>query len=192
VPVGDDQKQHLELTRDIAQKFNSDYKRDFFPEVEPLIFGTGTRVMSLRDGNSKMSKSDPSDNSRINLTDNREVIAKKIKKAKTDSGDIPSEIAGLEGRPELKNLMNIFAALDDRTVDEICAQYGGQGFAGFKNDLAELSVEVLGPIAEDMKRLCVDDRAYLDSILREGAEKAHVISHPIICELHEIVGFLRP
>ena len=192
VPVGDDQKQHLELTRDIAQKFNSDYKVGYFPEVEPLIFGAATRVMSLRDGTAKMSKSDPSDNSRINLTDDRDLIAKKIRKAKTDSGDIPSEAAGLEGRAELKNLMNIFAALSGRGVDDICAQYGGGGFAIFKNDLADLNVEIIGPIAEEMRRLYIDDQSYLDEILRSGAAKAHAISQPILKEIQDIVGFLRP
>ncbi len=191
VPVGADQKQHLELTRDIAQKFNNDYKVDFFPSVEPLIFGEGTRVMSLRDGNAKMSKSDPSENSRINLTDDRDVIAKKIRKARTDSEPLPETLEGLEGRAEARNLMNIFAALSDQTTATICQQYAGQGFAEFKSDLADLSVEVLGPITDEMRRL-MGDKAYLDSVLREGASKADAIARPILKEIYDIVGFLRP
>jgi len=171
VPVGEDQKQHLELTRDIAQKFNNDYGSEFFPIVEPLIFGEAKRVMSLRDGSAKMSKSDPSENSRINLTDDRDTIAKKIRKAKTDSELIGEKAEDLEGRPEAKNLLSIFAALSDQTVDQVCATYGGQGFGAFKNDLAELSVSVLGPITEEMKRLC-DEKTFIDQTLKEGAEKA--------------------
>ncbi|PCI34569.1 MAG: tryptophan--tRNA ligase [Alphaproteobacteria bacterium] len=190
VPVGEDQKQHLELTRDIAQKFNSDYGTEFFPIVEPLILGEAKRVMSLRDGTAKMSKSDPSENSRINLTDDRDTIAKKIRKARTDSEAIPSEIAGLEGRPEVKNLISIFAALSDRTVAEVCQQYGGQDFAPFKKDLAELSVSVLGPITEEMKRLC-DEKTYIDQVLKEGSEKARILSEPVLKQVHNIVGFLQ-
>lgn len=191
VPVGADQKQHLELTRDIAQKFNSDYGVDFFPEVEPLIFGEATRVMSLRDGNAKMSKSDPSENSRINLTDDRDLIAKKIRKARTDSEPLPGEMKELDGRAEAKNLINIFAALSGRKASEICTEYEGQGFADFKRDLADLSVEVLGPITEEMARLMAD-KAYLDSILREGADNADKVATPILREVQDIVGFLRP
>lgn len=191
VPVGADQKQHLELTRDIAQKFNSDYGVDFFPEVEPLIFGAATRVMSLRDGNAKMSKSDPSENSRINLTDSRDLIAKKIRKARTDSEPLPATLDGLEGRAEAKNLINIFSALAERDAQSICAEYEGKGFADFKRDLAELSVSVLGPITEEMGRL-MDDKTYLDGILRDGAENAHAIAQPVLTRAHEIVGFLRP
>ncbi|MBL4602353.1 MAG: tryptophan--tRNA ligase [Emcibacteraceae bacterium] len=191
VPVGADQKQHLELTRDIAQKFNSDYGVDFFPEVEPLIFGSATRVMSLRDGNAKMSKSDPSENSRINLTDDRDTIAKKIRKARTDSEPLPGVLADLEGRAEAKNLINIFAALADREASSICAEYEGQGFADFKRDLADLSVSVLGPITEEMSRL-MDDKSYLDGILREGARSADAIATPILDKVHDIVGMLRP
>ena len=190
VPVGEDQKQHLELTRDIAQKFNSDYGTDFFPIVEPVIMGEARRVMSLRDGTSKMSKSDPSENSRINLTDDRDTIARKIKKAKTDSEPIASSVEGLEGRPEAKNLINIFAALSNRTGEEVCREYGGQGFAGFKKDLAELSVSVLGPITEEMNRLC-EEKTYIDQILKEGSEKARVLSAPILKDVHNIVGFLQ-
>lgn len=191
VPVGADQKQHLELTRDIAQKFNSDYGVEFFPEVEPLIFGEATRVMSLRDGKAKMSKSDPSENSRINLTDDRDLIAKKIRKARTDSEPLPGSMDELEGRAEAKNLINIFAALSGRKVGEVCSEYEGQGFADFKGDLADLSVEVLGPITEEMARLMAD-KTYLDSILREGSDNANKVASPILREVQDIVGFLRP
>lgn len=191
VPVGADQKQHLELTRDIAQKFNSDYDVEFFPEVEPLIFGAATRVMSLRDGNAKMSKSDPSENSRINLTDDRDLIAKKIRKARTDSEPLPATLIGLEGREEAKNLINIFAALAERDAQSVCAEYEGKGFADFKRDLADLSVSVLGPITEEMSRL-MGDKTYLDGILRAGAQNAGVIAQPVLKQVHEIVGFLRP
>ncbi|MCF8474381.1 MAG: tryptophan--tRNA ligase [Emcibacter sp.] len=190
VPVGEDQKQHLELTRDIAQKFNNDYGVDFFPIVEPLIFGEATRVMSLRDGTAKMSKSDPSENSRINLTDDRDVIAKKIRKAKTDSEPIPETLTELKDRPEAQNLINIFAALSDRTALDVCTQYGGMGFATFKNDLAELSASVLGPITEEMKKLC-DERSYVDQILKEGSQKAREMSEPILKDIYNIVGFLQ-
>jgi len=191
VPVGADQKQHLELTRDIAQKFNSDYGVEFFPEVEPLIFGEATRVMSLRDGKAKMSKSDPSENSRINLTDDRDLIAKKIRKARTDSEPLPGSMDELEGRAEAKNLINIFAALSGRKAGEVCSEYEGQGFADFKGDLADLSVEVLGPITEEMARLMAD-KTYLDSILREGSYNADKVASPILREVQDIVGFLRP
>ncbi len=191
VPVGADQKQHLELTRDIAQKFNSDYGVEFFPEVEPLIFGEATRVMSLRDGKAKMSKSDPSENSRINLTDDRDLIAKKIRKARTDSEPLPGSMDELEGRAEAKNLINIFAALSGRKAGEVCSEYEGQGFADFKGDLADLSVEVLGPITEEMARLMAD-KTYLDSILREGSDNADKVASPILREVQDIVGFLRP
>jgi len=191
VPVGADQKQHLELTRDIAQKFNSDYGVDFFPEVEPLIFGEATRVMSLRDGTAKMSKSDPSENSRINLTDDRDLIARKIRKARTDNEPLPGTLSGLEGRAEAKNLINIFAALSNLKVEKVCADYEGKGFADFKRDLAELSVETLGPITEKMSRL-MSEKTYLDDILREGAQSADGLALPILKQVHEIVGFLQP
>ncbi|HPF47179.1 MAG: tryptophan--tRNA ligase [Emcibacteraceae bacterium] len=191
VPVGADQKQHLELTRDIAQKFNNDYGVNFFPEVEPLIFGAATRVMSLRDGTAKMSKSDPSENSRINLTDDRDSIAKKIRKARTDSEPLPGTLEGLEGRAEAMNLINIFAALSEREAKDICQEYEGKGFAEFKNDLADLSVSVLGPISEEMSRL-MGDKSYLDSILREGARNADEIATPILKQAQDIVGLLRP
>ncbi|MCP5382530.1 MAG: tryptophan--tRNA ligase [Kordiimonadaceae bacterium] len=191
VPVGADQKQHLELTRDIAQKFNNDYGVNFFPEVEPLIFGAATRVMSLRDGTAKMSKSDPSENSRINLTDDRDSIAKKIRKARTDSEPLPGTLEGLEGRAEAMNLINIFAALSEREAKDICREYEGKGFAEFKNDLADLSVSVLGPISEEMSRL-MGDKGYLDNILREGARNADEIATPILRQVQDIVGLLRP
>ncbi|VAX08187.1 Tryptophanyl-tRNA synthetase [hydrothermal vent metagenome] len=190
VPVGEDQKQHLELARDIAQKFNSDYGVDFFPIVEPLILGEAKRVMSLRDGNAKMSKSDPSENSRINLTDDRDTIAKKIRKARTDSASIAGTIEEMDDRPEARNLINIFAALSDKTAADICAAYDGQGFAAFKNDLAELSVSVLGPITEEMKRL-TDEKTYIDQVLKSGSEKARALSAPILKDVHNIVGFLQ-
>jgi tryptophanyl-tRNA synthetase len=191
VPVGADQKQHLELTRDIAQKFNSDYGVDFFPEVEPLIFGASTRVMSLRDGNIKMSKSDPSENSRINLTDNRDLISKKIQKARTDSEPLPATLSELGDRAEAKNLINIFAALSERDAEAVCLDYEGRGFAEFKRDLADLSVSVLGPITEEMARL-MNDKTYLDGILSEGANNANKLASPILKQVQEIVGFLRP
>ncbi len=190
VPVGEDQKQHLELARDIAQKFNSDYGVDFFPVVEPLILGEAKRVMSLRDGTAKMSKSDPSENSRINLTDDRDTIAKKIRKARTDSAPIAGTIEEMADRPEARNLINIFAALSDQTAGDICVRYDGQGFAAFKKDLAELSVSVLGPITEEMKRL-TDEKTYIDQILKSGSEKARALSAPILKEVHNIVGFLQ-
>jgi len=190
VPVGEDQKQHLELARDIAQKFNNDYGVDFFPITEPLILGEAKRVMSLRDGNAKMSKSDPSENSRINLTDGRDTIARKIRKARTDSAPIGETIEEMEERPEARNLINIFAALSDRSAGDICGEYGGQGFAAFKSDLAELSVSVLGPITDEMKRLLAE-KSYIDQILNSGAEKARALSQPILKDVHNIVGFLQ-
>jgi len=152
VPVGEDQKQHLELTRDIAAKFNHDYGVDFFPEVEPVIEGAATRVMSLRDGSKKMSKSDPSDASRINMTDDADAIAKKIRKAKTDPDALPSEVDGLKDRPEARNLVNIYAALNEQTVEQVLADVGGQQFGTFKPALAELAVSKLSPISQEMAR----------------------------------------
>jgi tryptophanyl-tRNA synthetase len=189
VPVGEDQKQHLELTRDIAIKFNNDWGVDFFPVVEPLIFGEATRVMSLRDGKSKMSKSDPSDASRINLDDDADAIAKKIRRARTDSEPLPSEIAGLADRSEAANLIGIFAALSDCTAEDVLADFAGKGFAEFKPALADLAVEKLGPIGAEMKRLA-DDPAYIDSVLADGAEKARALAGPILRDVHEIIGLL--
>ncbi len=189
VPVGEDQKQHLELTRDIAAKFNNDYGVDFFPMTKPVIEGAATRVMSLRDGSKKMSKSDPSDASRINMTDNAETIAKKIRKAKTDPDALPSEAAGLEGRPDARNLVNIYAALNDQTVDAVLADVGGQQFGTFKPLLAELAVSKLAPISTEMARLMAD-RAEIDRILARGAEQAREITAPILKKTYEIVGMV--
>lgn len=191
VPVGEDQKQHLELTRDIAQKFNNDYGVEYFPVVEPLISGPATRVMSLKDGTKKMSKSDPSEAARITMMDDADSIAKKIKRAKTDPDMLPSEPAGLEGRPEARNLVGIYAALADCTAEDVLRDFGGQGFGAFKPALADLAVEKLSPVAADMKRL-LDDPSHLDGILRSGAEKANAIARPILHEIQDIVGFLRP
>ena len=191
VPVGDDQKQHLELTRDIAQKFNSDFGVEYFPLVEPLILGGATRVMSLRDGTAKMSKSDPSDYSRISLTDDPDTIARKFRKARTDGEPLPGEIAGLKDRPEALNLVTIFAALADRKRDDVLADFAGQGFADFKAALTDLAVEKLGPLTAEMIRL-KDDPGYVDGVLRDGARRAAAIAEPILREVRDIVGFLRP
>ncbi|MBL8658378.1 MAG: tryptophan--tRNA ligase [Rhodospirillales bacterium] len=189
VPVGEDQKQHLELARDIAQKFNNDYGISLFPIVEPLIFGPATRVMSLRDGTKKMSKSDASDYSRINLADDADAIALKIRKAKTDPEVLPSTAAGLEGRPEAANLLGIYAALADRDIETVCAQFAGQTFAGFKAALCDLAVATLGGIGAEMQRLQADP-GFLDATLREGAERAQALAEPIMREVYEAVGFL--
>jgi len=191
VPVGEDQKQHLELTRDIAQKFNNDFKNEFFPVVEPLIFGAATRVMSLRDGSKKMSKSDPSEASRIIMTDGPEAIAKKIRKAKTDPLPVPAAKEEFEGRPDAANLIGIYAALADTDVDAVCKEYGGNQFSTFKQALSDLAVEKLGPIGSEMQRL-MGDPSSIDAVLRDGAEKANAISAPILDEIKDIVGFLRP
>ena len=191
VPVGEDQKQHLELCRDIAQKFNNDYGVEFFPITEPLILGTATRVMSLRDGSSKMSKSDPSDYSRINFTDGPDEIAKKIRKAKTDPEPLPSEARGLEGRPEAANLVGIYAALTDKSIEQALAEVGGKQFSEFKQILSEVCVETLGPIGNEMKRLVAEPR-HIDAILRDGADRARRISRPILEEVMDIVGFVHP
>lgn len=190
VPVGDDQKQHLELARDIATKFNLDFGvEDFFPLPEPMIQGPGARIMSLRDGTSKMSKSDPSDLSRIGMMDDADTIAKKIKKAKTDPEPLPSLEEGLEERPEAKNLVGIFAALSGRNREDVLSEFGGRGFGDFKPALAELAVEKLAPVADEMRRL-LEDEPYLEGILREGTEKARAIAGPIVQETKKVVGFL--
>ena len=189
VPVGEDQKQHLELTRDIAIKFNHDYGVDFFPITEPVIEGAATRVMSLRDGSKKMSKSDPSDMSRINLTDDADTIAKKIRKAKTDPEPLPSEVAGLEGRPEARNLVNIYAALSDQTVEQVMAEVGGKAFSEFKPILADLAVAQMSPISEEMSRL-MQDEAEIDRILAAGADRARAIAAPILKRTYEIIGMV--
>ncbi len=189
VPVGEDQKQNLELTRDIAQGFNQTYDVEFFPLPEPQIFGSATRVMSLRDGKSKMSKSDASDNSRINMTDDADLIAQKIRKAKTDPDALPSESAGLEGRPEAQNLVGIFAALADSDVESVLSDFGGRGFGEFKPALAELAVAKLAPMGDRMRELLANP-GDSDAVLAEGAGRAEEIAAPIIDQVNDIVGFL--
>ena len=189
VPVGDDQKQHLELTRDIAQKFNNDFKVDLFPIPEPLIFGEATRVMSLRDGSKKMSKSDPSDYSRIMLTDNAENIIQKIKKAKTDPQPLPQNIDGLSSRPEAENLISIFASLQDVSIEKVISEYSGKEFSIFKKDLADLAVSKLEPITVEMNKL-MNDISYIDSVLSIGKEKAKQVAEPVLAKTKEIIGFL--
>jgi tryptophanyl-tRNA synthetase len=191
VPVGEDQKQHIELARDIAQKFNNDFGVDFFPMVEPLIFGAATRVMSLRDGTKKMSKSEASDYSRINMTDGADAIAQKIRKARTDSHPLPESAAGLKDRPEAANLIGIYAALADRTVEDVLARFGGAQFSAFKQELADLALDKLGPIQDEMRMLMADP-GHVDRILARGAERARAIAGPVLAEVRKIVGFLRP
>ena len=190
VPVGEDQKQHLELSRDIAQKFNNDYGRpDFFPLPEPVITGPGTRVMSLRDGTKKMSKTDESDNSRINLTDSADTIAQKIRRAKTDPNPLPGNVKEFAGRPEAENLINIYAGLAEEKIDAVITRYAGQQFSGFKNELADLAVAKLKPIADEMRRLLADP-AEIDRVLKSGAERARMIATPIMEEIKQVVGFV--
>ena len=200
VPVGEDQKQHLELSRDIAQKFNNDFGDSirghgftdglFFPQPEPLITGPATRVMSLRDGTKKMSKSDASDNSRINLTDDADTIAQKVRKAKTDPEPLPTEEKGLESRPEADNLVGIYAALAGVSKASVLRDFGAGQFSGFKNALVELCVAKLSPIASEMKRL-VADPGHVDSILADGANRARVIAAETMKATKDIVGFIR-
>ncbi|MGA8155247.1 MAG: tryptophan--tRNA ligase [Rhodoplanes sp.] len=199
VPVGEDQKQHLELSRDIAQKFNNDFAASikahgfgetFFPLPEPLIAGPATRVMSLRDGSKKMSKSEPSDYSRINLTDDADAIAQKIRKAKTDPAPLPSEEKGLEPRPEADNLVGIYAALAGVPKAQVLAEFGGAQFSSFKSALVDLAVEKLGPLAAEMKRL-VQDPVYIDSVLADGAARAQTIAAETMKAVKDIVGFVR-
>jgi tryptophanyl-tRNA synthetase len=189
VPVGDDQKQHLELANDIAQKFNHDYDVAFFPTIEPLIQGVAARVMSLRDGTKKMSKSDPSDQSRINLTDDHDAIALKIRRAKTDPEPLPETPLGLEGRPEARNLVGILAAVTESLPENVLREHGGKGFGAFKEVLVEALVAHLAPIQGEMRRL-LDDKAALDAALRLGAERAAAIADPVVAEVERIVGFL--
>jgi tryptophanyl-tRNA synthetase len=208
VPVGDDQKQHVELTRDIAQKFNNDFSQriaelgvgvemkvgeetvnGFFPLIEPLIEGPAPRVMSLRDGQKKMSKSDASDLSRINLTDDAETIAKKIRKAKTDPDGLPSEIEGLKGRPEAENLVTIYSALSGLSKLQVLAEFGGRQFSDFKPALADLAVQKLAPIAAEMRRISAD-HAYVDAVLRDGGERAGAIAERTMKSVRQIVGLL--
>lgn len=190
VPVGEDQKQHLELTRDIAIKFNHDYGVDFFPITEPVIEGAATRVMSLRDGAKKMSKSDTSDASRINMTDDADTIARKIRKAKTDPEALPSEAKGFEERPEARNLVNIYAALSEQGVDAVLRDLGGKQFSEFKPMLADLAVAKLAPISEEMARL-MQDVTEIDRILQNGAARARAIAAPILDRTYDIVGMVR-
>jgi tryptophanyl-tRNA synthetase len=210
VPVGDDQKQHLELTRDIAAKFNNDFgsrikelgigvpnptpspelpEELYFPMTEPMIAGPATRIMSLRDGTKKMSKSDPSDLSRINLKDDADAIAKKIRKAKTDPDALPSETDGLEGRPEADNLVGIYAALNGTGKDEVLKEFGGQQFSAFKPALSDLAVAKLSPMTDEMRRL-TSDPAQIDAVLKEGAENASAIAEPVLKDVRKIIGFL--
>ncbi|GAN53298.1 tryptophan--tRNA ligase [Tanticharoenia sakaeratensis] len=190
VPVGDDQRQHLELANDIAQKFNHDYGVDFFPAIEPLIPGETARIMSLRDGTKKMSKSDPSAQSRIELTDTADEIALKIRRAKTDPEPLPSDAAGLEGRPEARNLVSIFAALSGETIDTVLARHGGSGFGPFKQALADVVIAAVAPVADETRRL-LEDPAHLQGVLRDGAARAEAICEPIVKDAERIVGFLR-
>jgi tryptophanyl-tRNA synthetase len=199
VPVGEDQKQHLELTRDIAQKFNNDFGASiaergfgdgFFPLTEPLIGGPAARVMSLRDGTKKMSKSDPSDNSRINLADDADAIAQKIRKAKTDAEPLPGEEKGLEGRPEADNLVGIYAALAEISKADVLKDFGGGQFSTFKGALVDLAVDKLAPIAAEMKRLTADP-GHIDAVLADGAERARAIARPTLDAVKDIVGFVR-
>ncbi|MEJ0092321.1 MAG: tryptophan--tRNA ligase [Methylocella sp.] len=199
VPVGEDQKQHLELARDIAQKFNADFAASiearghgdaFFPLPEPLIQGPATRVMSLRDGAKKMSKSDPSDYSRINLSDDADTIAQKVRKAKTDPEPLPSEVEGLANRPEAENLVGIYAALNGQTKAEVLRTFGGGNFSVFKSALVELAATKLGPIGAEMKRL-KDDAPYIDAVLADGAARARIIAKENIAAVKDILGFVR-
>ncbi|KPH09593.1 tryptophan--tRNA ligase [Rhizobium acidisoli] len=208
VPVGEDQKQHLELARDIAMKFNLDYAEHirktgygvditvgnepvhaYFPMVEPLIGGPAPRVMSLRDGTKKMSKSDPSDLSRINLMDDEDAISKKIRKAKTDPDGLPSEVDGLQGRPEADNLVAIYAALTDKSKAEVLAEFGGQQFSVFKPALVDLAIHVLAPITGEMRRL-MDDTSHIDAILRKGGERARARAEVTMRQVRDVIGFL--
>ena len=190
VPVGDDQRQHLELANDIAQKFNHDYGVAFFPAIEALIPPEAARVMSLRDGSRKMSKSDPSEQSRISLTDDADAIAQKIRRARTDAPPLPGEPGGLDGRPEARNLVQIYAALAGLTPEQVLARHGGSGFGVFKEALSEIVTETIAPIARETVRLLADPD-YLDGVLREGAARARALAEPIVDEAERIVGFLR-
>ena len=200
VPVGEDQKQHLELARDIAIKFNNDFgsrirelgleSGTYFPQPEPLIAGPAPRVMSLRDGTKKMSKSDPSDNSRLNLTDDADAIAQKVRKAKTDPEPLPSEVEGLKGRPEAENLVTIFSALSGRDAAGILSEFGGGQFSTFKNALVDVAVEKLSPIGSEMRRL-TNDPAAIDAVLKDGAERARAIADPVMRDVREILGFIQ-
>jgi tryptophanyl-tRNA synthetase len=200
VPVGEDQKQHLELARDIAQKFNNDFNKEivaagfedgiFFPLPEPVITGPATRVMSLRDGTKKMSKSDPSDLSRINMTDDADTIAKKIQKAKTDPEPLPSDEKGFAGRPEAENLVGIYAALSGQPVAAVLRDYGGQQFSSFKKALAEVATEKVGRIGAEAAKL-MGDPTEIDRILADGSARARAVTEPVMAKVKDIVGFIR-
>ena len=191
VPVGSDQKQHLELTRDIAQKFNNDYKSvDFFPLPEPYIEKDISRVMSLRDGTSKMSKSDKSDYSRINLIDDKDTIIKKIKKSKTADTPVPSSIESISAMPEVNNLFNIFSGVTSMSKNEIISKYEGQNFSNFKNDLSDALIEKIAPIGSEIKKL-MNDKEYLNQVLQEGKEKARKKSELVLNDVYDIVGFVK-
>jgi len=189
VPVGEDQKQHLELTRDIAGAFNAMVDEEFFPLPEPQILGQATRVMSLRDGSSKMSKSDQSDYSRINLNDDADTISQKIRKAKTDPDPLPETMEGLNDRPEARNLVTIYAALADCSSQEVLTEFAGKGFGVFKPALVDVAVEKLAPVTTVMRQY-MDDQSYVLSVLDEGAERAHAIARPIMQDIRERLGFL--
>jgi len=189
VPVGEDQKQHLELARDIATKFNTDYGCDLFTLPEPLISAAAPRIMSLRDATAKMSKSNPSEQSVVKLVDSNEVIADKFRKAKTDPDLLPATVAELDGRPEAKNLLTIFASLSDRTPQDVLSDYAGKGFGAFKPDLADLAVATLGPIRDEMARL-LDDRGAIDAILSAGAEKARGLAAPLLRRAQDAMGLM--
>ena len=189
VPVGEDQKQHLELSRDVAQSFNRSYGVDFFPVPESLILGNAKRVMSLKDGLNKMSKSDKSDQSRINLLDDADIISRKIRKSKTDSLPFPNDQASLEDRPEIKNLINIYSSLTEMDIEKILLKYSQKNFSIFKNDLANVVVEHLSKIRYEIKKI-LDDKTYLKNILTLGSEKANDIASVNIKKIKEIVGFL--
>lgn len=191
VPVGEDQKQHLELARDVAGAFNRRYAREFFPLPEPQILGAAARVMSLRDGTAKMSKSDPSDYSRINMTDGPEAIDKKIRKAKTDPEPLPETLEGLASRPEADNLIGIYAALAGQSRAEALGAFKNAQFSAFKKALAELAIAKLAPIGAEMKRL-TSDPGYIDLVLRKGGERARAIAGQTMAEVQDIVGLLRP
>ena len=190
VPVGEDQKQHLELTRDIAQKFNNDFKIDLFPIPKPLILGEATRVMSLRDGSKKMSKSDPSDYSRIMLNDNEDQIIQKIRKAKTDPLPLPDSLDEAKKRPEALNLLTIFAALSDVSTNQVIKDYAGKEFSHFKKDLADLSISKISPISSEIKKL-MSDKKYLDEIMKVGKQKAISVAEPVLNSVYEVIGFAK-
>jgi tryptophanyl-tRNA synthetase len=190
VPVGDDQRQHLELANDIAQKFNHDYGVDFFPAIEALIPPGAARVMSLRDGSRKMSKSDPSDQSRIALTDETDAIAQKIRRARTDPEPLPETVEGLAGRAEARNLVEIYAALSERSVQQVLDEHAGHGFGVFKEALTAVVSDAVAPIAAETRRL-LGDTAHLDAVLRDGAARARALAEPIVSEAERIVGFLK-